>query len=153
MNWALLLPLLITATVAIGGWVVVHGLTVRRDRANKRRELITQYLVEAYRRLERATGRDDPRTMYDVNAWVCDLETSIADIQLFGTPKQVTLIQKFAIEFNSNFRSPEGVSLDELLADLRRELRKELGLEPVPNTFKFLRLSPRQPDDPKILSE
>ncbi len=57
MNLSLLLPLLITTTVAILGWYVVHRTAVSRDRANKRRELIAQYLIEAYQKLEGIANR------------------------------------------------------------------------------------------------
>ena len=149
MNWPLLLPLLIAVGLAIGGWLALHVLAGRRDRANKRRELITQYLVEAYRRLESGGNRGEPGKMSDVNAWIRDMETSLADIQLFGTPKQVALVQRFAVEFVANSENPEGANANELLLDLRRELRKELGLDPVPDIVKTLRMSPEQPSDSK----
>src|SRR5262245_27792145 len=133
MNWPILLPLLMAAGLAIGGWIVVHILAGRRDRASKRRELITQYLVEAYRRLESSANRGEPGKMSDVNAWIRDMETSLADIQLFGTPKQVVLVQRFAVELSANSEDSQGVHAGELLLDLRRELRKELGLDPVPD--------------------
>jgi hypothetical protein len=31
MNWQLLLPLIITTVIAIGGWYAVHALAVRRN--------------------------------------------------------------------------------------------------------------------------
>ncbi len=55
MNTELLLPLLITTFVAMIGWIVVHRFNSRHDFLNKRRELIIQYLIEAYRRLESAS--------------------------------------------------------------------------------------------------
>lgn len=152
MNWDVFLPSIIAVLVALVGWVIVHTLNGRRDRNNKRRELITQYLVEAYRRLERSTGHGKNNGVHDAVSFVVDVETSIADIQLFGTPKQVELVRNFAIEFNRSFRTPEGVSIQELLEDLRRELRRELNLEPVPDSLIHLRLTPRLPDDPKIMS-
>lgn len=151
MSWDIFLPSIITVLVALGGWIAVHGLTARRDRNNKRREFITQYLIEAYRRLERVAGREQDNRIHNAVAFVIDVETSIADIQLFGTRKQVELVQKFAIEFNRSFRTPGGVSIEELLEDLRRELRNELNLQPVPDSLIHLRLTPRLPDDPKIM--
>ena len=49
-----MLTLLIPTVVAIVSWFVGSWLSVSRDRANKRRDLRVQYLVEAYRRLEAA---------------------------------------------------------------------------------------------------
>jgi hypothetical protein len=59
MNLPLLLPLIVTAALAIGGWYVVHRLSVNRDQQNKRRDLRIQYLIEAYRRLENSANRQD----------------------------------------------------------------------------------------------
>ncbi|HKP04352.1 MAG TPA: hypothetical protein VJU77_13450 [Chthoniobacterales bacterium] len=59
MNWQLLGPLLITTALAVGGWIVGHVLAARRDRANKRREQLIGYLIEAYRRLESSAHRRD----------------------------------------------------------------------------------------------
>ena len=64
-------------------------------------------------------------------------ETAIADIQLFGTKRQIELAQQFAEEIARNKES----STLELLILLREDLRKELRLEKVPRKFKFLRFS------------
>jgi len=130
MNISLLIPLLITSIVVIIGWFTVNWLSSNRDRANKRRDLRVQYLIEAWRRLENATGRsDDSRS--------ADLETAIADIQLFGSPRQIELAQKFANELASRRES----NLDELLADLRQNLREELKLETASQNIKHLRIT------------
>ena len=81
------------------------------------------YLIEAYRRLED-----------------CSQQFGAADkgkIQLFGTPRQVDLVQRFA----SDFAARGGASLDELLADLRTDLRAELNLEAVPENIVHLRIT------------
>jgi len=89
------------------------------------------YLIDAYRQLEWASNRPfSPAT-------AAKFETALADIQLFGTPKQVRLAQEFAVGFATNLTN----SLDELLEDLRRDLRQELELEAVPPTIKYLRAS------------
>ncbi len=129
MNMDLLIPLLITSAVAIIGWFIVHSLSSNRDRANKRRDLRVQYLIEAWRRLENASNRSDKLRS-------SDLEAAIADIQLFGSPRQIELAQKFTEDF-ANTRS---AGLDELLEDLRQDLRKELRLETVPKSMKYLRI-------------
>jgi hypothetical protein len=130
MNWQLLGPLLVTTIVAIGGWFAAHRLAAARDRANKRRDLIVEYLIQAYRRLESCSNRADGP--YDSTA----LESAVADIQLLGSPEQVTLVQRFAEEFAASRDS----SVDELLASLREELRSELGLKRVPRDVKYLRV-------------
>src|SRR5437588_11608988 len=109
MNWQLLGPLLITTLVAVGGWFIGHALTTRRDRLNKRREQRIGYLIEAYRRLESCAHRRDALE-------ASKFESAIADIQLFGTPRQVELVQTLVTEFAAE----RGASMDDLLHDCRR---------------------------------
>ena len=124
-------PAMIAAIVVIVGWYVVHILNSKRDQANKRRDLQVQYLINAYRQLEFVSNREiTPNT-------APEFEKAIADIQLFGTAKQVSLAQQFSVGFAKNGAH----SLDELLADLRGDLREELGLEKVGSSIKYLRIS------------
>jgi hypothetical protein len=134
MDWKLFAQLLMTFVVAALGWWAAHYLSARRDLANERRKLRITYLVEAYRRLESASNRDDM-----TSHWV-NFETAIADIQLFGSPHQVTLARQFARAFARDKTAP----LDELIFDLRQSLRSELQLEPVSDSVLYLRISPGQ---------
>ena len=134
INFNLLIPALITTLVAIFGWYIVHALNVRRDRDNKRRDMRIQYLIEAYRRIERASNR--PKE-FDNNL---ELESAIADIQLLGSLKQVSLGEKFAYEIANRNHA----STDDLLYDLRASLRKELKLEEVKTKITYLRLNEKQ---------
>jgi hypothetical protein len=97
-------------------------------------ELRVKYLIDAYRQLESAGNRVDPS-----NKWP-ELESAIADIQLFGTPKQVEMAKRFATEFAEN----QSASLDDLLFNLRDTLRVELRLEPVESQIKYLRINQTQ---------
>jgi hypothetical protein len=121
----------VTAIVVIVGWYVAHVLAGKRDQTNKRRDLRVQYMIDAYRKLEFAGNR--PLSSEIAPAF----EKAIADIQLFGTPKQVALAQEFALGFAQ--RKP--YSLDPLLNELRQELRNELKLEPVEPKIKYLRIT------------
>ena len=134
MKTELLVPLLITTFVAISGWYIVHWLNMARDRANKKRDLQIQYLIEAYRRLERASNR---AKNFENNT---ELESAIADIQLFGTVDQVNLAQKLSFDIAHNSHA----STDDLLKDLRAELRKELRLQEVSPEIVYLRLDDNQ---------
>jgi len=129
MNWQLLGPLLITTAVAVCGWFVGHALSARRDRINKRREQRIGYLIEAYRRLESCAQRKS----YDASK----MESAAADIQLFGTHRQIELVQK-ALE---EFAATRTTQLDDLLKELRQNLRAELRLESVPDKILHLRFS------------
>jgi len=70
-----MLTLLIPTAIAIVSWFVGSWLSVRRDRANKRRDLRVQYLIEAYRRLSTATNRKK-RTQLTSQAWTLRLSMS-----------------------------------------------------------------------------
>jgi hypothetical protein len=129
MRLDLLIPLLITTFVATLGWIVAHRLTAKRDLANKRRELKVKYLIDAYRQLEGAANREDRLST------TADLESAIADIQLFGTPKQVEMALNIAQEIVDK----QDALIDDLLFDLRETLRSELQLEPVTSKIKILR--------------
>lgn len=118
MNPDRLFTIAISALLSIVGWVVGYTTTIRRDRIAKRRDLRTQYLLEAYRQLEGASNRVQPSDD-DEKA----LERA-ADIQLLGSPEQVRLAREFAFEFARSGHA----SLDHLLETLRRDLRTELSL-------------------------
>ena len=129
MDWRLFAQLAVTLIVAaLGGWAG-HYLSMRRDLAAERRKLRVTYLLEAYRRLEGASNRDDAK-----RSWP-ELESAIADIQLLGSPGQVALARRFAIEMASD----SAASLDGLIFNLRQSLRAELELEPVKENVIYLR--------------
>ena len=129
MDWKLFAQLAVTLIVAVlGGWAG-HYLSMRRDLATDRRKLRVAYLLEAYRRLEGASNRDDAKRCWP------ELESAIADIQLLGSPGQVALARRFAIEMASD----SAASLDGLIFDLPQSLRTELELEPVKENVIYLR--------------
>jgi hypothetical protein len=132
MNTHPLLTVLIPTVVAVISWFVGSWLAARRDRANKRRDLRVQYLVDAYRRLQAAGHRPL------VPPYSLDLESAVADVQLFGTPAQVAAVQKFASEIGGHGQA----LLDDLLLSLRNDLRAELQLEDVGGKLKYLRITP-----------
>lgn len=80
MKFELLVPLLITTTVAILGWIVAHRLEVERDQRNKRREVRLRFLLDAYRRLEAGASRGPIHETKFADGF----ESAIADIQLLG---------------------------------------------------------------------
>jgi hypothetical protein len=128
MNWQLLIPLLVTTCVAVVGWYAAHRLAASRDRDSKRREMITQHLIAAYRQLE-------PHWELDAETGR-EVERAIADIQLLGSPEQVRLAQDFATSFANNGTA----QLDPLLLSLRSALRTELGLPVAAGGLKYLRI-------------
>ena len=135
MTWPLFFQLLASAIVAFCGAWLAHSFSAARDRANKRREQRIAFLIAAYRGIESAANRRD-------GSAASALESAVADIQLFGTPRQVELVQSFVFEFTEH----QSASTDALLVELRRDLRAELRFERVPDSIKFLRIIPSDID-------
>jgi hypothetical protein len=129
MNYELVLTLSTSAIIALFGWFIAHGFTSSRNLDNKRRELRTNYLLEAYRKLERSAEHKNP-----AESW-SDMESAIADIQLLGSIEQVTLAKQFISEMVNNGKA----KTQELLAELRASLRKELKLAPFNEEILHLR--------------
>lgn len=122
--------LIIQCIITVIGWIVVYIFAIRQNTQIKKKEVTIEYLIQAWSKLEKASNRKD-------NRYNTEIETAIADIQLFGTKRQIELAQQFAEEIAINKES----STLELLVLLREDLRKELKLERVPRKFKFLRFS------------
>ena len=122
--------LIIQCILTVGGWIVVYILAIRQNNRLKKKEVTIDFLIKAWRMLEKASNRKDGK-------YNADLETAIADIQLLGTKRQIELAQQLAKEITEN---QEG-DATELLILLREDLRKELMLEKAPRKFKFLRIS------------
>jgi hypothetical protein len=131
MEWNSITQWIVTFFVAAAGWWAGHYFSSRRDLINERRKLRIEYLLEAYRKLERASNRDD------IKQYGPEFESAIADIQLLGSPHQVSLAQQFSISMAKSHTAP----LDELIFDLRRSLRSELQLEPVSENVVYLRIT------------
>lgn len=113
--------LIVTSVVIMIGWAVTHNFTRRRDVQNKKREIITGYLIEAYRNIEDGCGRGKQITDEQKRK----MEKAIADIQVFGSKEQVSAAKRFAETMNKDsFADPR-----DLLVGLRGALRKELELE------------------------
>lgn len=124
-----MISVFVPAAVVVAGWFVVHRFNSSKDFAARRRELIVGYLLDAYRKLERSAEAVEP-----ADSWK-DMESAVADIQIFGSAKQVALAQQFANEIASN----QTASATTLLKELRQSLRAELKLEPVAHSIIHLR--------------
>lgn len=126
----LVLQIAVSALVALAVVGLTHLFTSRRDLANKRREQRISYLVGAFRLLAKANHH--PR-LYEIAG---EVQQAVADIQLFGTPKQVAMAREFAMELGTK----QAADIDGLLVALRDDLRAELGAEVIPDGFVWLRI-------------
>jgi hypothetical protein len=122
---------LITVLVALVGWFFVHRLTAWRDRVNHNRKVRTEFLVKAFQNLANAANRPPTPGAQHFR----DMESAIADIQLFGSKPQIRMVDAFTKEFEEKKQA----SLDPLLSSLRADLRKELGYDPVTQNVRWFR--------------
>ncbi len=129
MNTEILIPLMFTTVVAVIGWYVVHVLSSMRERNHKKQDIVVEYLISAWRRLENVAARKDFQ--------ISEFESAIADIQLFGNDKQIEL----AIKASNEFAYGKSTDLGDLLESLRRELRKEMKLKETSIKIKHLRIN------------
>lgn len=123
-KWSWLVGLLLSAVVVVFGWPIVHWFNARRDRQNRAREKINDFLIEAYRSLEQGCARDG-----SINGTKFEepFEKALADVQLFGSTKQVALARTIVSEIERGSHSDPRP----LLEDLRVQLRRDLGLAPL----------------------
>lgn len=128
-RWLMRWDVLASVVVAVVGWLVGHWLNARRDLANKRRELRAGYLIDAWRRLEKACNRDE-------RDLVRGLESALADVQLLGTPRQAELAATVARTMAQKGSAP----LKQLLEELRNDLRVEMDLGSATGSIVHLRV-------------
>ncbi|GEM_PF-417921 len=119
-----------TAVVCtVCGWFIGHNLSRKRDLENKKKEIRISYLINAFRQFENAVQKD-----YNSDEFT-KLESAIADIQLFGSKRQIELSREFSKEIAKHGTADCTI----LLKDIRDDLRHELGLEPITSPWLFFR--------------
>lgn len=121
----------ISAIVAVVVWYLSARDLRKLDRENKKREIRLQFLIDAYRKIESSSNR---APLEFESMYACNIESAISDIQLFGSRKQV----EFAQQVSDTLAKTGYVKYDDLLNELRRDLREELSLELFSNTRKTL---------------
>jgi hypothetical protein len=125
----------VTVIIAVLGWIVAHYFNSKRDRTLKRRELVTNHLINAYKILTIDITERAPNLERDLK-----LESVIAELQLFGSIKQIELTKKLAMDIKNG----DYFLMDKLINNLRDDLRTELGLSLVDGNVRWLRFK-----DPK----
>ncbi len=113
------LAIIASVLIAVASWFVSQAQARQATRRNMR----IDYLLDAYRRLDRASnGRLSQGSARD-------LEAAVSDIMLLGSPRQAGLAEEFARTFAAKGDTDAGP----LLQDLRDSLRGELLLERLPS--------------------
>jgi len=132
-----LVVLISTVSIAVIGWIVGHILSSRREILQKRREIRIQYLRQAYLNLSQVadTGGNFTKNISLIQA-------SLNDIQLFGDPEHIDLIEKLI----SDLETKNTVPMDNLLMQLRDEIRNHLRLSKIEGGRWSVRLYPKDND-------
>ena len=125
------LKIIVTITLAVIGWIFAHYFSNKRAIASKRRGIVTEHLIKAYRILTSEISQREHTPERKKN-----LENILSDIQLFGSLEQVKLAKTLANEIVSTSE----YELDPLINSLRSDLRTELNLEYVKGNVVWLRL-------------
>ena len=115
IEWKYVIPIVTAIAGLIGG----HFFTNRRESLKRKKEMRIEYLVNAYRKLEKGASP----TSADYSAG--EFESAISDIQLFGSGEQVILAHRFCEAASKG----DGSLLQELLENIRKELREELEVK------------------------
>ena len=97
----------------------------------------TDFLVKAFQGLANAANRPPTPGAQHFR----DMESAIADIQLFGSQSQIELVEKFT----KDYEEIKQASLDPLLNSLRKDLRKELGNQQIDSNVRWFRPEAGQP--------
>lgn len=121
--------------VAVIATIIIFALSLLynswRDRKNKLRDIRLTFLIETYRLLSESSNRRGDEAH---NYW-SHMEKAVSDMQLLGTPEQVSEIK----EWVSIMIDKQSAPIDSVLNNLRDELRKELRLAPVEGNLRWLR--------------
>jgi hypothetical protein len=115
--------------VTVLGWSVNEYINNRQAVLQKQRDLKVKLLLDAYFRLEGSDNRDY-ETSSDAYIYQKYSESAIQAIQLLGDERAIELAREYAA---SNGKE----HYNELLEELRREIRKELNLSSIPITGDF----------------
>ncbi|TFF37941.1 hypothetical protein [Mucilaginibacter psychrotolerans] len=121
---------IITVAIAVIGWIAAHYFSSKRDKTLKRREIISKHLIDTYKIL----AYDIVHREYSEET-VRKLELPLVELQLFGTKRQIELAKKLAYDIQKGGT----IDINDLVNDLRAELRKELELEPIDENIFLLR--------------
>jgi hypothetical protein len=132
IDWHFIFNLGIPALIGVAGWFCAHLLTASREKKTQRRNARVAALEKAFMRLAKCSN-----TQLNDESGV-ELETFVAEIQLYGTPRQIELMEQLGKQLHN--QASGTASFDSLLEDLRDQLREELGLEPQQGRVWTLRI-------------
>lgn len=124
------LKIVVTITLVVLGWVIGHYFTDKRAITSKRRDIVTEHLINAFRTLTHEVSHREQTPERRIK-----LENLLSDIQLFGSTEQVQLVRLLVDEMAAH----KCFELDPLINSLRDDLRSQLSLKRVTGNVKSLR--------------
>ncbi len=133
--------IIITISLTGIGWFVNGYLAGQRDIENRQRELKTKYLLNAYYRLENGFSRGPIDSMSpEEYVYKKYEESAVGSIGLLSNLKTIKAANEWLYAINDNKKYLD--SNRAVIDALRKELRSELKLEPIPeNTGNLYRMN------------
>lgn len=131
---AIIVPVAIAIVLLFIRIVVLMRLRDRRLRENRQETERLRSLVVAYRALAGSFTPAGPEHR-------AQIEEALADVVLFGTVRQVELAAACARALVAQ-QPPDAAAL---VAELRADLRQQLGLEPIPSAVDLPPSGPGRP--------
>lgn len=112
--------------ITVISWFVAGYINNEQSILQKKREIKVKFLIDAFFKLQNYDNRDK-ETIADGYIYNKFAENSLNEIQLLGDEEVVKLGKIFALSGGKDGFQP-------LLIQLRDDLRKELGVSPLPGT-------------------
>jgi hypothetical protein len=109
----------ICVLISVLGRVLGHSLGARKELANRNRQYRLERLADAWRSIQLAASDTTAGARHV-------LERALVDVQLFGTPGQVTVATRAVLALDTP--SDRAPMLLELLEALRGDVRREMRL-------------------------
>ena len=128
--------LLISSFVIVFGLYIGHYLETSRDLENKRREQRVEMLVKAFQNLTKIYNHD----ILEVKE---DMQSALIDVQLLGSPAQAERIELYVKNVMKEKRQVWD-DFDNIVDDLRNDLREELGLPEIKGKVWWIRIEKAQ---------
>jgi hypothetical protein len=138
----------LSLVAAVIGGAIAHHLTLSRDKAAKRREILVRGKTDLWKLIDKSNGVAEDaigNNSYDLANW----EEISRDIQLLGTDEQIVMVKKIT---DSIGKKAEDVEFPQLMKSLQNELRQELGMEKSSVPYFWIRTkktSQQKSDGPK----
>jgi hypothetical protein len=122
---------------AIGGGLIVHYLSLSRERIAKRREILVRGKMELWKLVDQNNGlaadsagvsRSDP------TKW----EEIVREVQLLGTDDQIKMVKEITDNFG---KENESSIFPRLMKSPQNELRNELGMKNSTTPYFWVRIN------------